>query len=173
MIRRPSSAQAKAQTPPVTRSKRRLTKRFRGGVGAVIRNSKGQVLAFERQDLPGAWQLPQGGLALGETVDRALFREIREETGLSRRHVRKTFEVPFWIGYEYPSAASGTKKGRGQVHKWFFLELVGDERAIDVKPGGEFRAWRWCALSELVDSVAPFRRDVYLELARWAASADR
>ena len=149
------------------RVKQRLTKRFRAGVGAVILNKKGQALAFERNGVPGAWQLPQGGLELGETVEQALFREIREETGLSRRHLRKKFEAPFWIGYEYPSAAHGTKKGRGQVHKWFFLELVGDERAIDVTPGGEFTAWRWCTLSDLVDMVPPFRRGVYRELVRW------
>jgi putative (di)nucleoside polyphosphate hydrolase len=153
-------------------AKKRLTKRFRAGVGAVILNKKGQVLAFERRDVPGAWQLPQGGLELGETVERALYREIREETGLLRRHLRKKFEAPVWIGYEYPSAATGTKKGRGQVHKWFFLELVGHERAIDVKPGGEFTAWRWCHLSELVDLVPSFRRSVYLELVRLAARKD-
>ena len=153
--------------------KKRLTKRFRAGVGAVILNKKGQVLAFERKDVPGAWQLPQGGLELGETVEQALFREIREETGLLRRHLRKKFEAPFWMGYEYPSGNTGNKKGRGQVHKWFFLELVGHERAIDVHPGGEFSAWRWCRLSELVDTVPSFRRGVYLELVRMAAQKKR
>jgi len=151
--------------------KKRLTKRFRAGVGAVIQNKKGQVLAFERKDVPGAWQLPQGGLKLGETIERALFREVREETGLLRRHLKKRFEAPVWIGYEYPSNA-GSKKGRGQVHKWFFLELVGHERAIDVKPGGEFKAWRWCTLSSLARSVPPFRRGVYAELVRMAARKD-
>ena len=149
--------------------KKRLTKRFRAGVGAVIMNRKGQVLAFERRDAPGAWQLPQGGLELDETVERALFREVREETGLSRRHLRKKFEAPVWLGYEYPSSNTSSKKGRGQVHRWFFLELVGHERSIDVKPGGEFTAWRWCTLSGLVDSVPPFRRGVYRELVRLAA----
>src|SRR2546421_389379 len=33
--------------------KKRLTKRFRAGVGAVIMNKKGRVLAFERRDTPG------------------------------------------------------------------------------------------------------------------------
>ena len=152
--------------------KKRLTKRFRAGVGAVILNKKGQVLAFERQDVPGAWQLPQGGLELGESVEQALYREIREETGLLRRHLRKTFEAPVWIGYEYPSGDTGNKKGRGQVHKWFFLEIVGAEGAIDVHPGGEFTAWRWCKLSELIDSVPSFRREVYIELVRMAARKD-
>ena len=151
--------------------KKRLTKRFRAGVGAVIMNRKGQVLAFERRDTPGAWQLPQGGLKLGESVERALYREVREETGLLRRHLRKTFEAPFWIGYEFPPGA-GTKKGRGQVHKWFFLTFIGDESAIDLSRCIEFTAWRWCSLQALAKSVPPFRRGVYLELVRLAARKD-
>ncbi len=150
--------------------KKRLTKRFRGGVGAVIRNSKREVLAFERRDQHGVWRLPQGGLELGESVLDALFREIHEETGLTRRHLKTTLELPFWIGYEYPSADAGTKKGRGQVHKWFFLELRTDDGDVDITPGQEFRAWRWCRLAELIDSVEPFRRPVYLELTRWESS---
>jgi len=38
---------------------------FRAGVGAIILNTSGQVLALERKDIPGVWQLPQGGLEVG------------------------------------------------------------------------------------------------------------
>ncbi len=40
---------------------------FRAGVVAVVTNSRDEVLAFERSDVPGAWQLPQGGIDVGET----------------------------------------------------------------------------------------------------------
>lgn len=147
-------------------------KRFRAGVGAVIVNSSGQVLALERRDVAGAWQLPQGGVKRGETLDRALFREVREETGLYARHLAKTFEVPVWMGYELPRDLRSRKIGRGQVHKWFFLRLVGDERAIKLKRNGEFKAWRWCDFAELTASVIEFRRPVYVELVRIAAGQD-
>src|SRR5438874_5948950 len=55
---------------------------FRAGVGAVIVNSKGLVLAMERVDIPGAWQLPQGGIERSEEPLRAAFREVAEETGI-------------------------------------------------------------------------------------------
>ena len=35
---------------------------FRAGTVAVVSNSKGRVLAFQRTDFPGQWQLPQGGI---------------------------------------------------------------------------------------------------------------
>ena len=44
---------------------------FRAGVVAVVTNSRDQVLAFERSDVPDAWQLPQGGIDVGETPTAA------------------------------------------------------------------------------------------------------
>ena len=65
---------------------------FRAGVVAVVRRSDGQVMAFERADAPGAWQLPQGGIESGETPEQAAWRELREETGPDepRRAPRRT-----------------------------------------------------------------------------------
>lgn len=60
---------------------------FRAGVGAVIIGSDGRVLAFERADTPGAWQLPQGGLEDGEDPLTAVLREIEEEVGLRRERL--------------------------------------------------------------------------------------
>src|SRR5437667_7431009 len=113
--------------------------RFRAGVGAVIYKAGGSVLVLERSDLPGSWQFPQGGLHAGETVEDALYREIREETGLTKEQLRQSFEVPMWIGYELPEEMRRKKTGRGQVHRWFFLELIGPDSAITLGESGEFR----------------------------------
>lgn len=53
---------------------------FRVGVNAIIFDSS-HVLLSLRRDI-GWWNLPGGGLEPGETVDEALRREVREETGL-------------------------------------------------------------------------------------------
>ena len=55
---------------------------FRAGAGALIVNADGHVLAIERADIAGAWQLPQGGLDASEEPLRAAYREIAEETGI-------------------------------------------------------------------------------------------
>src|SRR5215469_1962402 len=55
------------------------------GVHGVIAN-RGRLLVLKRSDLinycPGAWDLPGGHLALGESAEEGLRREIKEETSL-------------------------------------------------------------------------------------------
>ncbi len=56
------------------------------GVGAVVVRA-GAVLLVERatEPLKGRWTLPGGVVELGETLEAALVRELREETGLEVR----------------------------------------------------------------------------------------
>ena len=53
------------------------------GVGAVIVQD-GRVLLVQRRSEPlaGRWSLPGGAVELGETLEAAVIREMREETGL-------------------------------------------------------------------------------------------
>jgi ADP-ribose pyrophosphatase len=55
-------------------------KNFRIGVSAVIFQD-GKVLLALRRDI-GWWNLPGGGMEIGETVEEAVVREVLEETGL-------------------------------------------------------------------------------------------
>lgn len=58
---------------------------FYVGVHGVIAN-RGRLLVLKRADAmpyrPGAWDLPGGHLALGESSEEGLLREIKEETAL-------------------------------------------------------------------------------------------
>src|SRR5438067_7769104 len=53
---------------------------FRIGVNALIFD-QGRILLAHRRDIDW-WNLPGGGMEVGETVDEAVVREVREETGL-------------------------------------------------------------------------------------------
>ena len=132
---------------------------FRANVVAIVTNSKGRVMAFERSDIPGQWQLPQGGMDLGESPEEAAWRELREETGLTAGDVDLVSEYPEWTAYVWPSGPR--KMGRiGQAQRWFTFR-VKDDATEPVPDGVEFRAWKWVKPSWLVERVVDFRRSSY------------
>jgi len=132
---------------------------FRANVVAIVTNDKGRVMAFERTDVPGSWQLPQGGVDDGETPLEAAWRELGEETGLTKKDVELVDEFPDWTAYELPSGPR--KNGRiGQVQRWFTFRVKRDD--VEPEPDGvEFRAWKWVKRDWLVDEVVEFRRRSY------------
>jgi len=134
---------------------------FRAGVGAVIRDRRGRVLACERANIPGAWQMPQGGIEHGETPLAAAWREIREETGIRKRRLKLVQSCPEPLAYELPPRFRSRKTGLGQVQYWFLFDFRGEDGDIDLGEDGEFRAWRWMRFDALVEAAIPFRRALY------------
>jgi len=132
---------------------------FRANVAAIVVDSGGRVMAFERSDLPGQWQLPQGGIDKGETPLEAAWRELTEETGLTRKQVELVDEYPEWTAYEWPTGPR--KNGRvGQVQRWFTFRVKDD--GVTPEPDGvEFRDWKWVEPKWLVDQSVDFRKSSY------------
>jgi len=138
---------------------------FRAGVVIVVRHpDKQRVLAFERNDTPGSWQLPQGGLKNGEDPETGAWRELLEETGLGPDDVRIDSEHPDWLVYEWPPELQRSKSGPynriGQVQRWFVFYAL--DSAIEPTPDGkEFRDWQWVEPAWLIDHVPDWRRGPY------------
>lgn len=62
-----------------------------GALGLIYDLTHTQVLLIQRRDVP-VWVLPGGGIDENETPEEAICREVREETGLEVRVVRKVAE---------------------------------------------------------------------------------
>ncbi len=58
-------------------------------VDAVVLNARDEVLLIERRNPPPGWALPGGFVDPGETLETAVARELREETGLRAGRVRQ------------------------------------------------------------------------------------
>ncbi len=60
------------------------------GVGAII-TKKDEVLLIKRGTPPsiGNWSIPGGGVELGEPLEDACHREVREETGLKIKIIQQ------------------------------------------------------------------------------------
>jgi putative (di)nucleoside polyphosphate hydrolase len=146
---------------------------FRANVGIAVARADGWVLALERVDQPDRWQMPQGGLNVGEEPAEAALRELQEETGLRPEHVELVAEHPEWLAYELPPGRRRDERARGQVQKWFLYRFLGTDDDIDLEPPRgkrqEFKAFRWMELGELAESMWEVKRPIYRSLfAEWA-----
>ncbi|MFX1299635.1 MAG: NUDIX domain-containing protein [Promethearchaeota archaeon] len=67
-------------------------------VDAVIQMEDGNIIFIQRQNPPfqGQWALPGGQVEVGETVEEAIIREVKEETGLKVKvgHLIGVFSDP-------------------------------------------------------------------------------
>ena len=59
--------------------------------GCIFSENRKTILLIKRRDVP-VWVLPGGGIDSGETPEKAIIREIEEETGYITKIVRKTGE---------------------------------------------------------------------------------
>jgi putative (di)nucleoside polyphosphate hydrolase len=138
---------------------------FRANVGIVLHDGRGQVMVFERNGRPGSWQFPQGGIEPGEGRRHALWRELREETGLTEADVSLERELGRWLTYELPDGLRSAKTGLGQTQWWFLGRVTGDGR-IPACPDGELVRAEWVSWDRAIDAVVDFKRPVYAVLAR-------
>lgn len=155
-------------------------KQYRPNVGLAVFNKEGGVLIGRRMRSVGPyqWQLPQGGIDIGESPTEAAMRELYEETGLRPQHVNLLEETPDWLFYDFPEHVLEQMHGpfRGQRQKWFAFRLTGRDKDIRLDTHTpEFDIWRWARLEDTPHLVVPFKRRVYEAMAsrfaRFAAPA--
>lgn len=141
---------------------------FRAGVGAVLINQKGEVLAFERINTKDAWQFPQGGLEIDEKPLDAIYRELTEETSILPKHLKLIDTYPEWLAYELDHDKQSLRTGRGQVQKWFLFEFIGEDQDINIKTQEpEFRSYTWMTMDKLIEKTISFRKPIYSKLKKY------
>lgn len=110
------------------------------GVGAVVVQN-GRVLLVKRggEPLKGEWSLPGGVLELGETLQQAVEREVREETGLQVR-VLEVLDI-------FDRIVPGTQ-GRVQFH-YVLIDYLCEPIGGSLQAGGDAEEVRWSEEAEL------------------------
>jgi len=138
---------------------------FRANVGIVLMDDDGRLFLGRRVGGRG-WQFPQGGVSRGETLEESLFRELKEEIGLSSADVQIVGRTRHWLRYRLP-ARYVRRNVRplclGQKQRWFLLKLRGPVAAFhfDETPEPEFDHWRWVDYWQPLREVIYFKRAVY------------
>ncbi len=138
---------------------------YRPNVAIVIYRDDGRVFWAKRVHNDG-WQFPQGGMRSDETPLEAMYRELREETGLLPQHVEVIGSTPGWLRYRLPARyrRHDTKPVCiGQKQVWFLLRFLGQENQFRLNCGDEpeFDCWRWVDYWYPSKNVIKFKRRVY------------
>jgi putative (di)nucleoside polyphosphate hydrolase len=142
---------------------------MRSGVGIIVLNKKNQVFVGKRKDNPGdRWQMPQGGIDVGENYIDAMKRELVEETSIKNIKIIKQIEQTYQ--YQLPDNLIGIiwkGKFRGQKQKWFITRFLGNDNEININTKyPEFIDWKWIDPKMLPDVIVKFKKDLYLNLLK-------
>ena len=142
----------------------RTNLKYRPCVGIALFNHFDYVFVGERIDTPGSWQMPQGGIDVGETIEDAAMREFTEELGTDKAEIIKVAEQT--VKYDLPDElVSKLWNGeyRGQEQHWVAMRFTGKDNDIDINrfDPPEFQNWKWVEMEKTLDMIVPFKRDVY------------
>ena len=112
--------------------------------------------------------MPQGGIDESEDPNDAVFRELVEETAVTRDLVRIEAITKQWMYYDFPEDLIDklwSGKYKGQRQRYYLIRFLGqdDQINIDTKEP-EFSAWKWIDINDLLSNIVAFKRDVYRQV---------
>ena len=117
----------------------------------IIRNQQKEIFITQRAadaHMANKWEFPGGKIEAGESPDRALIRELQEETGITVQKA-ELFET---LEYQFPDR---------HISLWFYLveQWEGEPWGKEGQPG------RWVAQHQLIaDEFPPANEPVIQKL---------
>jgi len=121
------------------------------GIGAIILDGD-KILLEKRKNLPskGKWTVPGGLVDLGETLEQAVIREVKEETGLEVDKPRLVDVVNY---------ISLSEKG-AVVYHFVIIDYIVTLNGGKLKAASDADALKWVRFNEVeeYDLTESFRR---------------
>lgn len=149
---------------------------YRQNVVGVIINQENKIFLGQRvyrgswqspididSPKPAVWQFPQGGVDANEDPDKAILREVWEETGISFDKIsiikKSTAVNQYTWSHGKRELLFNSFKYRGQEQKIYFLKFLGSNDDINLNmPHPEFTNYQWVNTENLLEIVDLYRR---------------
>ncbi len=137
----------------------------------MLINAKKEIFVGKRIDNNSdAWQMPQGGLDVAEAEDVAMFRELKEETGIDEIHIKvlkkSTGHHYYNLPYKLQKKFWGGKY-LGQKQRWYLVEFIGDDTVINIATEHpEFSDWKWIKGDKIISAIVGFKRELYEDVLK-------
>lgn len=136
---------------------------LRPNVCILLSNQEGRLFLGERDGEPGHWQFPQGGVDSASSLEENVLRELEEELGTSRSHIKIIKQLRSKHAYDWPKPRE--YEGilyRGQSQTFWLAEFFGTDADIDLTASHhEFMNWRWASAPEVRTIASPVRLPSY------------
>lgn len=136
--------------------------KLRPNIAICVINPKNEVLLVKhREHVKGYWQFPQGGVKTGDTLEKTVALELKEELGLNSFKLLKIKEKV----YQYRWPKKLIKTGRDPEKKLY----IGQEQSLAIVKVPENRpkltpdpreaaSTRWFVIPDVIKALNPIRR---------------
>lgn len=125
-------------------------------VGALILNLKGEIFLMKSHKWRNKYVIPGGHIELGETMEEAVKREIKEETGLD------IYDIEFLCFQEFVF-----DKAFWEKKHFIFLDFMCKTKSSKVELNSEGQEFIWVPVSKALKlPVEPYTRQTIKEYVK-------
>ncbi|MBU0998759.1 NUDIX domain-containing protein [Patescibacteria group bacterium] len=122
-------------------------------VGALIFNQEGKVFLMTSPKWKGKYVVPGGHIELGETIEEAVKREIKEETNLDIFNIQFITLQEFIFGEDFH-----------QKKHFLFLDYACETKDTDVVLNKEGSGYVWATIDEALRlPIEPYTKTAILK----------
>jgi putative (di)nucleoside polyphosphate hydrolase len=118
-----------------------------------------EILLLHKPRKRDAWQLPQGGVEAGETIEQAALRELQEEAGIGSVRVLKKCET--FYQYDFPQSFRRFRPDNVRGQKIEYVLSIADPGTIVQVDGNEIDKFVWVTPEKIPSYI---KRKEYLTI---------
>jgi len=142
-----------------------MEKIYRPNVGIALYNTQGLFWVGQyNTNRFNSWQMPQGGIEPGDTIEKTILKELYEETGITKEKIEIIHISNKKRYYDLPKEIK--KPFDGQEQTWVLIKFNGKNSDINLSTQDydEFKDWRWATSDEVLNEIVDYKKEIYIDV---------